>query len=700
MSDEASAVGNGLYVFDSKHRVTKPRSRPDELHELRSRVHTLELALAKSNTIQLPESSGYDCMPELGLRTLPDPISDQVMNLCGRACFRGRNGRTRYRGRSSTELTLTFLNDVIAFLQGRKKHLKAEGSDFQQLRKIRDKLKSQEIEYRDQVKDGTPSSLKEMLPPRSIADELLHLYLSTFETTYRILHIPSFLKEYEAYWAAPEAADTVFVAKLMALMATASCFISSSTTVNGKDTLHDVAVGWIFGVQKWIGSLFMRATAKFDILQIQCLLMIARQALAVDGDVVWLTSGSLIHTARIMGMHRDPARFGKMTPFWAEMRRRLWATILELELQASIDVGIPPSIDTDQYDCDLPSNLDDSDLTEDLVEAPVAKERTVLTQCSFQTMFAQSFPLRVRIAKAVNSLRLTMAYDEALRLGENLIRFMNEALVPFPTPVSDGTPSFARSFMLFLFQRSLLILHRPFSLSISLSPKYSYSRKVCLESSLEMLTQFESPLPNFQSSRTPCLGHIGGGMFRDECFHAAITLCVELSLQSTESASNSAPSTHGGSLNDIVRSQQEVLVRVLERTRENFGSRLTPKGNGCKAYAFLAMALASTKARLNGDDPLKSVEQAAHRSVKLFHHVISGLPYEEFLAQPESDWSDVGPSSTHTPEFDSSTPDMSFDPLSLLTNNPMDFSPLDFNNMFDTFNYRMPDLWDPNFLTL
>ncbi|KAL4733338.1 fungal-specific transcription factor domain-containing protein [Aspergillus similis] len=653
LSDEASAVGNGLYVFDSKHRVTKPRGRPDELHELRSRVQTLELALAKGNPIQLSESSGYDCMSELGLRTLPDPISDQIMNLCGRACFRGRNGRTRYHGRSSSELTLTF------------------------------------TEQRDQ----------EMLPPRSIADELLHLYLSTFETTYRILHIPSFLKEYEAYWAAPEAADTVFVAKLLALMATASCFISSSTTVNGKDTLHDVAVGWILGIQKWIGSLFARTTAKLDFLQIQCLLMIARQALAVDGDVVWLTSGSLIHTATIMGMHRDPTRYGKMTPFWAEMRRRLWATVLELDLQASIDVGIPPSIDPDQYDCDLPSNLDDSDLTEDLLEAPVAKERTVLTQCSFQTMLAQSFPLRVRIAKAVNSLRFTMAYDEALRLGENLVRYMNEALVPFPTPSSDGTPSFARSFMLFLFQRSLLILHRPFSLSISLSPKYSYSRKVCLESSLEMLTQFESPLPSFQSSRTPCLGQIGGGMFRDECFHAAITLCVELSLQSTELASNSAPSIHGGSLNDIVRSQQEVLLRVLEHILENFGSRLSPQGNGCKAYAFLAMALASAKARLNGDDPLKSVEQAAQRSVKLFHHVISGLPYEEFLAQPESDWSDVGPSATHTPEVGSSTPDMSFDPLSLLTNPLMDFSPLDFN-MFDTSYYRIPDLWDPNFLAL
>ncbi|OJJ53326.1 hypothetical protein ASPSYDRAFT_162603 [Aspergillus sydowii CBS 593.65] len=668
-SDGASSGGSGLYVFDSRNRVTKPRGRPDELHELRNRVQVLEQALARGGSMQPPEVSGYDYAPEFPIRTVADAISDQVMNLSGRACFRGRNGRTRYRGRSTGELTITF-------------------------------LRSREIQDQERVKQGTPSSLKDMLPPRNIADELLNLYLSTFETTYRILHIPSFLKEYEAYWASSETPDTIFIAKLLALMAAGSCFISSSTTVNGKDTLHDVAVGWILGVQSWIGSLFVSATAKFDILQIQCLLMTARQSLAVDGDVVWLSSGSLIHSATIMGMHRDPTLFSKMTPFWAEMRRRLWATILELDLQASIDVGIPPSIDTDQYDCDLPSNLDDSDLTENMLEIPVGKDRAISTQCSFQTMLARSFRLRVRIAKAVNSLKFTLPYDEALTLGEELVRFMNEALVPFPTPVADGIRSFSRSFMLFLMQRSLLILHRPFSLSISMSPKYSYSRKVCLESALEMLTQFESPIPGFQSSRTPCLGHIGGGMFRDECFHAAITICVELSLQVTESGSNSAPSTQGGSLNDIVRSQQEVLLRVLERTQDNFRSRISPKGSGCKAFVFMSMALASVKARLNGEDPLKKIERDALQTVKICHRAIEGLPNEELQGRPESDLSDVGPSAIHTPDVASSTSEISFDPLSILTNNAVDFSPLDFNSMFDTSYYRMPDLWDPDFLAL
>ncbi|KAL4915450.1 fungal-specific transcription factor domain-containing protein [Aspergillus aurantiobrunneus] len=694
-SDEANSAGSGLYVFDSKHRVIKPRDRPDELQELRNRVQMLEQALTRGGSIQQPQESDY--VSELGIRIVPDPISSQVGDLSGKACFRGRNGRTRYRGRSTGELTFTFLGDVMTFLQGRKKDLKAEGSEFESMKKFRFELRCRETQVQEVAKEAMPPSLKDMLPPRNIADELLNLYISTFETTSRILHIPSFLKEYEAYWTTPEVADTIFIAKLLALMATASCFISPSTTVNGKDTLHDVAVGWILGVQSWVGSLFVSATAKFDILQIQCLLIIARQALAVDGDVVWLTSGSLIHSATIMGMHRDPRCFAKMSPFWAEMRRRLWATILELDLQAAIDVGVSPSIDPDQYDCDLPLNLDDSDLTEDMVEVPVAKERATLTQCSFQTMLAHSFPLRVRIAKAVNSLRFTLSYDQALGLSEDLVRLMNEALVPFSTPISDEIPSFARSFMLFLMQRSLLLLHRPFSLSIPLSPKYSYSRKVCLETALEMLNRFELPLPCFQSARTPCLGHIGGGMFRNECCHAATVLCVELNLQITELGSNSASSTHGGSLNDIVQSQQEVLLRVLERTQDNFGSRISPKGSGCKAFIFLGMALAAVKARLNGEDPLTKIEQATLRAVRICHNIIRGLPYEEIQTQAESGTSEVGPSAVPTPDL-SSTSEISFDSLLMLSNNPVDFSPLDFNSMFDTSCYRMPELWDPNFL--
>ncbi|CAN9212982.1 unnamed protein product [Alternaria alternata] len=46
----------------------------------------------------------------------------------------------------------------------------------------------------------TVSSLRDLLPDRSITDRLVQKYLSTFETTYRILHIPTFQNAYERYW--------------------------------------------------------------------------------------------------------------------------------------------------------------------------------------------------------------------------------------------------------------------------------------------------------------------------------------------------------------------------------------------------------------------------------------------------------------------------------------------------------------------
>jgi hypothetical protein len=44
---------------------------------------------------------------------------------------------------------------------------------------------------------------------------------------------------------------------------------------------------------------------------------------------------------RSAGLHRDPGIFGtRCSIFEAEMRRRLWATTMEIELQVSIDKGV------------------------------------------------------------------------------------------------------------------------------------------------------------------------------------------------------------------------------------------------------------------------------------------------------------------------------------------------------------------------
>ncbi|KAJ4525511.1 hypothetical protein HRR80_003734 [Exophiala dermatitidis] len=56
-----------------------------------------------------------------------------------------------------------------------------------------------------------------------------------------------------------------------------------------------------------------------------------------------------------MGLHRDPKHFKRMSVL-------LWATILELDVQAALDAGVPPTIGVDDSDTEAPSNVNDVDL--------------------------------------------------------------------------------------------------------------------------------------------------------------------------------------------------------------------------------------------------------------------------------------------------------------------------------------------------
>ena len=50
-------------------------------------------------------------------------------------------------------------------------------------------------------------------------------YFRNFESTYRILHIPSFNNEYERYWVDPSAVDDGWVFTLLLILAIGSCFV-------------------------------------------------------------------------------------------------------------------------------------------------------------------------------------------------------------------------------------------------------------------------------------------------------------------------------------------------------------------------------------------------------------------------------------------------------------------------------------------
>jgi hypothetical protein len=583
-------------------------------------------------------------------------------------------------------------------------------------------------EYREQA-----FKLNEMIPTRKIVDHLLQLYLDTFETTYRILHMPTFFKQYANYWTNTQPIDMAFVAQLLAVIAAGSCFYVPPPGEDNRDVFQKPAIRWIMAVQSYISCTFISPDIDFRMLQTQSLLLVARLGIASDGDVAWASAGSLIRSAMTMGLHRDPTRFPKSTPFYCETRRRLWATIVELDLKISLDRGVPPSVDLDECDCDSPSNWDDSDLIPDMENDPAPLSTALYTQNFYQTLLTKTLPLRYRIAKKVNSLRFNLSYDDALKMGDELSRAMQNASSLFEDNASTILPEvsdrhrFAQSLHLFIMRKFLLALHRPFSLSVVRLPKCSYSRKICLEESLGILSQMELPLSP-ETFVYPHITQLGSGMFRDETFHAAVTVCVELSLQANEmrSSASGMDGVNSSVLMSMIQSQQGVMMQAVERTAENFGRRIGPGGKGCKPFFFLSIILASVKSRVKGEDPLCNVEAASKRVVRICREILGGVSHPDaqiavdtrtvqvssfsrmMLCFTDIDYSQTPLPSGLTPA--SATPS-DMDPASLISTDFSDFTvslpllydvgcftdsvqPMDLGGWLDGMDYTGPELWD------
>lgn len=89
---------------------------------------------------------------------------------------------------------------------------------------------------------------------------------------------------------------------------------------------------------------------------------------------IWSLTGLLIRTAVSMGLHRDGSHFPNISPFEAEMRRRLWWNICFIDSRVGDGQVSEVSISESIFDTREPTNLDDADINPDMTELPSARE--------------------------------------------------------------------------------------------------------------------------------------------------------------------------------------------------------------------------------------------------------------------------------------------------------------------------------------
>lgn len=91
-----------------------------------------------------------------------------------------------------------------------------------------------------------------------------------------------------------------------------------------------------------------------------------------SGRGVWTINGLCIRAAQCMGLHRDGAKL-RLSPFDAEVRRRLWWHFLGRDGRAAEDYGLTTSSHNLMVDVAMPLNVDDGDLYPEMTELPPAR---------------------------------------------------------------------------------------------------------------------------------------------------------------------------------------------------------------------------------------------------------------------------------------------------------------------------------------
>jgi hypothetical protein len=206
----------------------------------------------------------------------------------------------------------------------------------------------------------------------------------------------------------------------------------------------------------------------------------------------WILQGIILRIAIRAGYHRDASHFPELSPYQGEMRRRLWAKLVQLDLAISHQNGLPRMIRPGMSDAAEPRNLTDDDFYDGIKELPPSRPDTDLTPMLRVVMRNRLGVVYSEIVDLTANVKHT-PYKEVMRLDTLLHathRQMPEAFKwrSIRESVTDNSALIMyRLFLDVFFHAARCALHRSYCDVARTDSRYKYSRSMCIESSMSLL---------------------------------------------------------------------------------------------------------------------------------------------------------------------------------------------------------------------
>lgn len=391
------------------------------------------------------------------------------------------------------------------------------------LPRVQRELKSLQVRWKGINADDswflTHEELLQLLPDRETADRYVNLYFDTVETTYRILHYQSFQKQYELLWQDPKQVNSAIVVILLLVMASVDVLFSHEQPkyIGDSSVSREKAIFWIEVSERWLARQSYKH-AHLAIWQIRCLIIFAKQINVVKKKRIWTEAGTLLREAMSAGFHRDPSVLGEKVSFFdQEMRRRLWATIIEMELQISIDRGMPSASAGIPSDTATVLNVHDEELERN--SRPTSRSLREHTATSYLHISRSSFSLRVSLNSMINDLSSPLVHENVLNYEDMIARELQR--LPFNSGShrqahGNEKMNMVRMLLDIQLRQFLVMLHAPFARQTQTSSRYSLSRISCLTAAAEIIEMYSDSIET---------GNFAMLLQRNDYFRAALVIC-------------------------------------------------------------------------------------------------------------------------------------------------------------------------------
>ncbi|KAK5170545.1 uncharacterized protein LTR77_005133 [Saxophila tyrrhenica] len=330
------------------------------------------------------------------------------------------------------------------------------------------------------------------LPSRHSCDIMVERYFAHLYPPLHILHIPTFRKQYARFWMDPLNTSMAWVGLLYAMLRIAALdyLREEDEPLEWQGKCQDLAINF--------RNRFTDCMIAADYLQPQeyliealCLHHYGEYVSSRDAkSSVWVLTGMITRLAMRMGYHQTSQPTLESSPCKDEMRRRVWAFIRQGDIMISFQLGLPAMVDLWDSDANLPRNIYDADLDEDCTELPPALPDSEPTEVAFllaKTKLAFGFS---RAAAEINRSP-SVRYERILEIDRELRHVYDSIPGSYKLGALSQQDSLIRTSAKFtlanIHHKSLCVVHSRFMKLARSDNRYSYSRKVCLQSAMSML---------------------------------------------------------------------------------------------------------------------------------------------------------------------------------------------------------------------